>query len=130
MKTIAQLSGVEFLRQCNKIRHGVDEVLKNTNVMEIRRRTPDYKDDDTAEERKAKYDEQAKKNINDILDVMLEEKPEETIKLFNLLIVLDKDEKEPTGLEMLMTGMEIISDKRVMDFLLSLMRLGDQVTAA
>lgn len=130
MKTIAELSGVDFLRQCNKIRHGVAEVLKETKVMEIRNRLPEYTGEETKEEIVEKRNEQAKKNLDAMLDVLLEEKPEETIKLFNLLVVYEKGDKELSGMEMLMTGMSIVSDQRVMDFLSSLMQLGQMATEA
>lgn len=130
MKTIAELSGVDFLRQCNKIRHGVAEVLKETKVMEIRNRLPEYTGEETKEEIVEKRNEQAKKNLDAMLDILLEEKPEETIKLFNLLVVYEKGDKELSGMEMLMTGMSIVSDQRVMDFLSSLMQLGQMATEA
>ena len=124
MKTIAELSGVDFLRRCNQIRHKAEEVLKNTNVLEIRKRKPIIKGTEKPEEIEALYDEQAKKNINDMLDLMLEEKPEETIKLFEMLVDVDKDEEKPSGMDLVLIGMSVLSDKRVLDFLASLMRLG------
>lgn len=130
MKTIAQLTGVDFLRQCNKIRYGVDAVMKNTKVLDIRKKKPTLTGNETEEEVKKKYDEQARKNVSEMLDVMLDKKPEETMKLLSLLVVLDEGEEEPSGLELLMTGIEVLSDKRVMDFLLSLMQLGDHNTAS
>lgn len=124
MKTISQLNGTDFLRQCNKIRHGVAEILKNTKIMEIRKTLPTFKGDETLEQRKEMIQEQGRKNFDKILDVLLEEKPEETLKLFRLLIILDEGEQEPDGLEMLMIGMSILTEKRVVDFLASLMQLG------
>ena len=128
MKTIAQLNGVEFLKQCNKIRYEVADVLKATNIGEIRSRLPDYSKCTTKEEREALKNEQAVKNMNDILDVLLEEKPEETMKLLNLLIIREDGDAEITGLELAMIGIGIVSDKRVADFLLSLIQLGQKVT--
>ena len=124
MKTITQLNGVDFLRKCNEIRHGVESVLKTTGIMEIRKRMPVIEETDTLDERKRKMEEQSKKNLSDMIDVLLDKHPEETVKLFNMMIVLEDGDTEPTGFELLMIGMDIISDKRVMDFLLSLMRLG------
>lgn len=124
MKTIAELNGVDFLRQCNKIRYEVQDILKETNILKIRQKQPDYTGADTKEERLKRQEEQAKKNLNEMLDVLLEEKPEETIKLFNLLVIPEKGDKELTGMELTMIGLGIVSDKRVMDFLSSLIRLG------
>jgi len=128
MKTIAELNGVDFLRQCNKIRYEVQDILKETNIMKIRQKQPDYTGADTKEERLKRQEEQAKKNLNEMLDVLLEEKPEETIKLFNLFVVYEKGDKELTGMELTMIGLGIVSDKRVMDFLSSLIRLGQTAT--
>lgn len=124
MKTIAELNGVDFLRQCNKIRYEVQDILKETGILKIRQKLPDYTGADTKEERLKRQEEQAKKNLNEMLDVLLEEKPEETIKLFNLLVIPEKGDKELTGMELTMIGLGIVSDKRVMDFLSSLIRLG------
>ena len=128
MKTIAELNGVDFLRQCNKIRYEVQDILKETGIMKIRQKQPDYTGADTKEERQKRQNEQAKKNLNEMLDVLLEEKPEETIKLFDLLVIREKGDKELTGMELTMIGLGIISDKRVMDFLSSLIRLGQTDT--
>ena len=128
MKTIAELNGVDFLRQCNKIRYEVQDILKETGILKIRQKLPDYTGADTKEERLKRQEEQAKKNLNEMLDVLLEEKPEETIKLFNLLVIPEKGDKELTGMELTMIGLGIVSDKRVMDFLSSLIRLGQMGT--
>lgn len=129
MKTISELNGVDFLRQCNKIRHEVSSILKNTKVMEIRKKVPVYEDTDTKEIRLKKLEEQQKKNLDEMLDIILEEKAEDTVKLFDLLIIKEDGDKELPGIELAMTGFQILSDKRVVDFLLSLMRLADQATA-
>ena len=128
MKTIAELNGVDFLRQCNKIRYEVQDILKETGIMKIRQKLPDFTGADTKEERKKRMEEQAKKNLNEMLDVLLEEKPEETIKLFKLFVIYENGDKELTGMELTMIGLSIVSDKRVMDFLSSLIRLGQTAT--
>ena len=64
MKTIAELNGVDFLRQCNKIRYEVQDILKETNILKIRQKQPDYTGADTKEERLKRQEEQAKKNLN------------------------------------------------------------------
>lgn len=129
MKTISDLNGVDFLRQCNKIRHEVSGILKSTKVLDIRKKVPVYEDSDTKEIRQKKLEDQQRKNLDEILDVILDEKAEETIKLFELLIIKEDGDKEIPGIELAMTGFQILSDKRVVDFLLSLMRLGDQAIA-
>ena len=128
MRTICDLEGVAFLRQCNKIRHIADEVLKDTKVLEIRKNKPVFTGKETEDEQKQMISEQINKNINQMLDVLLEEKPDQTIRLFRAFIILDEGEKEPSGMDMLLTAMDIISDNRVIDFLSSLVRLGQMNT--
>ena len=124
MKTLKELNSVDFLRKCNHIRKQVQEVLDNTNVLKIREHKPKLTGEETPEEVKALYDEQTKKNINDMLDLMLEEKPEETVKLFRMLIDLDEGEKEPEGLDLVLIGFETITDEKVINFLSQLMQSG------
>lgn len=124
MKTLAQFDGVEFLKRCNKIRKDVQAFLQETKILSIRKNTPTLTGNETKEEIKEKNKAQAMKNINDMLDVMLEQYPEKTIELFKLFVELEDGEKEPSGMELVLTGMNVFSDERVMDFLASLIRLG------
>lgn len=41
MKTLANCTPVEFLRQTNKIRHAVEGLLLDSGVQEIRKRMPE-----------------------------------------------------------------------------------------
>ena len=129
MKVLSQFEGVEFLKRCNKIRKEVQSFLKETNVLKIREHLPKFTGKETAEEKAEMQRAQATQNINDMLDVMLEEYPEKTIELFRCFIELEDGEPEPSGMDLVMTGMNIITDNRVMDFLLSLIRLGQMNTA-
>ena len=124
MKTITELNGTDFLRQCNKVRYAVQDILKETNVLKIRETKPTLTGKESPEEVERLYREQSNKNLSKMVDVMLEEKPEETMKLFRLLVTPDEGETEPSGFEMVMIGLNILSDKRVLDFLSSLIRLG------
>ena len=124
MKTLAQFDGVEFLKRCNKIRKDVQAFLQETNIMSIRKNVPTLTGKETKEEIRAKNKEQALKNVNDMLDVMLDQYPERTLDLFRLFIELEDGEKEPTGMELVLTGMNLFTDERIVDFLASLIRLG------
>lgn len=124
MKTLAQFDGVEFLKRCNKIRKDVQAFLQETKILSIRKNTPTLTGNETKEEIKEKNKAQALKNINDMLDVMLDKYPERTLDLFRLFIELEDGEKEPTGMELVLTGMNLFTDERIVDFLASLIRLG------
>ena len=130
MRTIANLNGVEFLRSINRTRHAVENLMKTTAVMDIWKKNPTFTGEETEEEKVAIQKAQIKKNLNDILDSLLETNPEETYAAIMALCVLDEGEPEPDGIELIMAAFSLISDKRVMDFLLQLGKSGLIATEA
>lgn len=116
MKTIASLKGADFLRACNKVRYAAQEALAETQVLEIRKRMPILNDKMTEEERNAALEKQSKKNISDMIDRLLEEKPEETYKLLQAVIIREGDE-ELDGIDLLSAALELVSDPKVISFL-------------
>ena len=124
MRTIANLTGVEFLRAINRTRHAVEKLLETTGVLNIRKNLPQYTGTETPEERLELERAQVKKNFNDILDNLLETHPEETYECIMALCVKDEGEPEPDGIELIMAAISLISDKRVLDFLLQLGKSG------
>ena len=130
MKTIANLSGVEFLRSINRTRHAVEKLMKVTDVLSIWKNNPTFKGDETPEEMHEIQRAQIKKNLNDILDSLLEKHPEETYECIMALCVRDEGEPEPDGIELVMAAFNLISDKRVVDFLLQLGKSGLIATEA
>ena len=130
MRTIANLNGVEFLRAINRTRHAVEKLMKVTDVLNIWKKMPAFKGDETPEEMHEMTREQVKKNLNDILDTLLEKHPEETFECIMALCVRDEGEPEPDGIELVMAAFNLISDKRVVDFLLQLGKSGLFATEA
>lgn len=124
MRTIANLSGVEFLRAINRTRHSVEKLMKVTDVLGIWKKQPTFKGDETEEEKIEMAKGQVKKNLNDILDTLLENHPEETYECIMALCVRDEGEAEPDGIELVIAAFNLISDKRVLDFLLQLGKSG------
>ena len=124
MRTIANLNGVEFLRAINRTRHSVESLLTVTDVMNIWKKKPSFNGDETPEQKHGMEREQIKKNLNDILDSLLETHPEETYACIMALCVRDEGEPEPDGIELIMAAVSLIADKRVMDFLLALGKSG------
>ena len=59
-----------------------------------------------------------------MLDNLLETHPEETYECIMALCVRDEGEPEPDGIELVMAAFSLISDKRVLDFLLQLGKSG------
>ena len=130
MRTIANLSGVEFLRAINRTRHAVEKLMKVTDVLNIWKTNPTFTGEETSEERNEIARNQIKKNLNDILDTLLEKHPEETFECIMALCVREEGEAEPDGIELVMAAFNLISDKRVLDFLLQLGKSGLIATEA
>lgn len=130
MRTIANLNGVEFLRAINRTRHAVEKLMQSTDIMSIWKKMPTFNGDETEEQRHKMAREQVKKNLNEILDTLLEKKPEETMECIMALCVLDEGEPEPDGIALVMAAFELISDQRVLDFLFKLGKSGLFVTEA
>ena len=124
MRTIANLSGPEFLRAINRTRHAVEKLLETTGVLKIRKNVPVFTGNETPEERIELERAQVKKNLNDMLDNLLETYPEETYECIMALCVREEGEPEPDGIELVMAAFSLISDKRVVDFLLQLGKSG------
>lgn len=130
MRTIANLSGVEFLRAINRTRHAVEKLMTVTDILSIWKKNPEYTGKETAEERHEMARNQIKQNLNEALDTLLEKHPEETYACIMALCVKDEGEPEPDGIELVMAAISLISDKRVLDFLLQLGKSGLFATGA
>lgn len=133
-KNLANCKPTEFLVQTNKIRKSVSKWLKDTDVLNIRKNLPELTkvtDDMTDEEKKAVIAEnkektraQARENFSKMLDAALETHAQETMELLAMMCFVepeDIDNYKPTAY--LKEFAEIIADKDVIDFFLSLMRL-------
>ena len=130
MRTIANLNGVEFLRAINRTRHAVEKLMGVTDILSIWKKTPKFKGNETAEQRNEMARNQIKKNLNDVLDTLLEKHPEETYECIMALCVRDEGEPEPDGIALGLAAVSLISDKRVVDFLLQLGKSGLIATEA
>jgi ferritin len=120
MKTIAELTGGDFLRHCNKIRHQVSDIIKETGVLEIRKRQPEYSGKETEAEKAEMRKAQAKKNIDSMLDCMLEEHAEQTMKLLNLFVIREEgDPEEIPDFDLIAIGLDLIGNQKVMNFFIS-----------
>ena len=91
---------------------------------EIRKRRPVFTGEETDEQRAAMTQAQAAMNLNAILDKALEEKPDETLKLIRLFVECEPGEPEPDGMTLVFSALDVLTDKRVLDFLSRLMRSG------
>lgn len=134
MKNLSNCGPREFMRQTAKIRHAVSQWLKLTDIINIRKRLPeqpDYPDSMPKEERVAKFkewrekvSEQAKVNMHDILDAIMDEHPDETVDLLALCCFVEPEHaEEHTMSEYLGAVVDMMEDENVMRFFTSSMRL-------
>ena len=130
MKNLANCKPSEFLQQTNRIRKSVGKWLTDTDILNIRQRKPKISDDATKEERDEAMREQAKDNLNLMLDAMLESYPDETLEVLALLCFVEpKDVDNHTVTEYLESFDELINNKAVLNFFTSLMRLANTTTS-
>lgn len=129
MKNLANCKPSEFLRQTNKIRKSASRWLKDVNVFEIRRRKPEGYDDMTEEEQKESMREQARENLYEMMDSALETYADETLELLALLCFVEPEKADDCKVtDYLKSFTEIINDKDVMDFFISLVRLTESIS--
>lgn len=125
MKNLANCKPSEFLAQSNKIRKAVSGWLTLTNILNIRQQKPKFEIDMTAEERERLTAEQVQKNLNEMLDQILEEHAEETLNVLALMCFVDpKDVDEHPMDEYIEAFNELINNQTVINFFVSLARLG------
>lgn len=133
MKNLANCKPSEFLRQTNLIRKSVQNWLKVTDILNIRQRKPDFSGipEDDKEARKKAMEKQARQNLNDMLEAMLEEYPDETLEVLALVCFIDpKDADNHSIGEYLEAITEMLSNKDVINFFTLLMRLEQTPTSS
>ena len=124
MKTLANCTPTEFLVQTNKIRKSVANWLSLTKIGEIRKNLPDIPEDASEEEINKAKEKQVKINAQKILDMVLEEHPEETAELLGLVCFIEPEDLSKHSMAELFGGFnEIIGCKEIIDFFVSLIRL-------
>lgn len=125
MKNLANCKPSEFLKQTNRIRKSVEKWLKLTDIQGIRKRLPKLPDDATEEERKEATRKQASENFSAILDAVMDEHPDETLEVLALACFVEpKDVDKHPMEEYIESVTQLMNNKAVLDFLSSLLRLG------
>lgn len=125
MKTLANCTLKEFLMQSNKIRHAASSFLKTINLAEIRKTIPEFKGNETDEEKTALIKAQSKENISKIFDRCLEENVDETIRIIGLLCFKTPEEAENMeATEFLDVVWDVLCSERVINFFMKLMNSG------
>lgn len=133
IKTLANCTDIEGLRQTNRIRHAVQDWMEIIKFAEKRKVKPDLvsipenADSETREQLEKENRERALKqgraNMSAILDAMLEEYPEETAKIIRLCCFVDPDDNTKPILYYLAAFTEMFSDEVVVNFFMSLVNM-------
>lgn len=140
MKTLANCTPREFLKQTNRIRISAEKWLTATKILEIRKRMPELpaptetKDkaelQKAIEERKEAFAKQTRENLFAMLEAMLETNADETLELLALCCFVEpEDVDNHTMSEYLVSIGELLNDAGVISFFDSLVRLGVSSTA-
>lgn len=129
MKTLANCTPVEFLRQTNKIRHAVADLFGAAGIAEIRKNLPLLTGEETEEEKREKTDKQGMENFSKILDALLDTNAEATASLLAMMCFREpKDIENDTGMEYLGAALALFESKAVRNFLLMLVQLVEKNT--
>lgn len=135
MKTLANCTPREFLKQTNRIRIAAQKWITATKILEIRKRMPEVpaptESKDKAElqkaieERKEAFANQMRENLFAMLEAMFETNAEETLELLALCCFVEPENVDDhTMSEYLVCMGELISDAGVISFFDSLVKLG------
>ena len=112
-KTIATCTPSEFMAQCYKIAGKTKTLFEMAGIADIRKRMPEYKEEDTPEERKAKMKKQGRDNLWAIFD-----------ELFGVMCFIGPSEIDSdNGMELTAKCIEMLGDENVATFLVSLSKI-------
>ena len=124
-KTLASCDIDEFFIQTNKVRKIVEKWLKAVNFKELRGKMPEFPENATAEEKAEIRSAKNKQFLSDLLTSLFETNAELTKELLCTLCFVDlKERKDYPVREYFKAANELINDKDVVDFFMSLGSLG------
>ena len=135
MKNLANCKPSEFLAQTFKIKKSLQDWLDVTQLMKIRKTKPEKLikleglDEDerkkAIEVNKKLTREQMNKNLNEILDKMLNENAEKTLEVMALCCFIEPEDVDNYPMSDYLEALgELMSDKGVLSFFSSLIQLG------
>lgn len=135
MKTLANCTPREFLSQTNRIRKSAEKWLKDTKILDIRKRMPKIAPPTkpssaeelakSIEERNEAFAEQLQENVFAMLKAMLDEHADETLELMALVCFIEPEEIDNYTMSQLFNALgEVMDDEGVVNFFGSLARLG------
>lgn len=128
MKNLANCTPSEFLKQTNRIRKSVEKWLTLTDIKNIRERKPSLPDGLSDEEKKEAMQKQAKENFSAILDSVMDDHPDETLEILALACFVEPKDVDKHPMEEYLEAIsDLLNNKAVLDFFVSLMQLGQRI---
>lgn len=125
LKTLATCKPREFLQQTNRVRKVAEKWLSATNILNIRKTLPEFPENATKEEKDRLTQEQVKKNLSRMFDAILEDNSEDTLELLALLCFVEPEDVDNHEMSEYIEAISgLISDRAVLSFFTSLVRLG------
>ena len=123
-KTIATCTPSEFMAQGYRLAGKAKALFEMAGIAEIRKRMPEYKEEDTPEERKEKMQKQGKENLWAIFDELFGKYPKETTEVFGLMCFIEPAEIDSyNGMELMAKCIDMLGDENVATFLVSLSKI-------
>ncbi len=137
MKNLANCKPTEFISQTAKIKDAVKDWMTVTDIMDIRQKMPEYirvSENVTVEEREKAIKENAKRkqeqaiaNLSEIIDQMLVNHPQETLKVLALCCFVEPENIDDYTMdEYLDCIFDLVKSKSVVNFFTLLAQLNQK----
>lgn len=125
LKTLANCSTTEFLRQANQIRKKAAEYYSACKFKELLAEKPEFPPDTDDAERLQIAKALQRKKIDRLLDICLDENVEGTIEIIGLMCFKTRKETEEMEANVLLgLALDLIASERVLDFLSKMAKSG------
>ena len=125
MKTLANCTTKEFLRQANQIRKKAAEYYARCNFKALLAENPDFPAEADEAERMEITKALQRKKIDRVLDICMDENVDGTIEIIGLMCFKTSAEAEAMEANVLLgLALDLISSERVLDFLSKMARSG------
>lgn len=123
-KTIATCNATEFMKQCYVIAGKAKALFEKAGIGDIRKRVPQYQEDDTPEIRKEKMQKQGKENLWAMFEELFGKYPHETTEIFGLMCFIEPSKiDEYNGMDIMTRCIDMMGEENVASFLVSLSKI-------
>ncbi|MBR0340743.1 MAG: hypothetical protein IJH64_00560 [Oscillospiraceae bacterium] len=125
IKTLANCTLAEFIRQTNKIRHAVADYYADCDLGGIMKRKPELTGSESEEELAEKIRKQSKQNLSDLLDACLDTNAERTVEIVGLMCFKTAEESAKMDVnEFFDVVFDLIGSERVVSFFTKMVSSG------